>query len=118
MIIQDSKGRTVPFFIDWFTYESIATADYSPTEDPSFDTQLNGVIEDRGFLVRPDADGLLYGITLYAFKANNDSVSGLVPEAYLGVDNQWIECRFVKVFATNDSSYGTIAENINVGFTL
>ena len=123
-VLIDSEGRNVPLFIDYFHYKSIATADYSPIEDPSFDSEELGLIEKKGFLVRPNADGNFYGITLHAFLGNLTAVTkvptltGLVPELYLGSQNQWIECRFVKVYASNNGTYATVATAINVGITI
>jgi hypothetical protein len=45
-------------------------------------------------------------------------IAALVPQAFLGVGSQWIECRLIKVFAANDATYATVATNINVGLLL
>jgi hypothetical protein len=117
-VLTDRAGRNVPIFVDYYEYHSIATEDYSPTEDPSLTAEEIGLIESVGFLVMPNADGALYGITLYDFKNNNDSVTGLVPEPFPGLASTWIECRFVKVFATDDATYKSIATAITVGITV
>lgn len=118
MNLTDREGRTIPFFVDYFTYEDIRTADYSPTEDPSTDTNFLGVIESKGFLVRPDTDGALYGITLYDYINNGNSVTGLIPEKFLGLASTWIECRFVKIYAKNDALYASASDYINIGVTI
>jgi len=124
MALLDSQGRNIPFFVDYFMYEHIATADFSPLEDPSYpDTALSHFVE-KGFLVRPDTDGLFYGITLYDYLRNINkttqlpTLTGLVPQAFLGVANTWIECRFVKVYAHNNGTYATTSSYINVGITI
>lgn len=113
----DGQGRNIPFFIDFFELKSILINDFSPIEDPSLSDSEIGVYVDKGFLVRPNADGALYGITLYAYENNSKSLTGLLPEKYLGVDNQWIECRFVKVYS-NNVDWVTVATEINVGITI
>jgi hypothetical protein len=114
----DREGRNQPLFIDYYEYHSIATEDFSPMEDPCLSDEELGLYKANGFLVRPNADGSLYGVSLYHYKANGDSLTGLIPQRYLGSENQWVECRFIKILATNDGSYGSIATAINVGVTI
>jgi hypothetical protein len=109
------EGFSIPFFLDYYEYKSIATANFSPIDDPSLTAAQIGAYTERGFLVRPNADGDVYGITWWAWHKNGDSLTGLTPQRYLGSQNQWIECRFVKIYAHNDSTYITTATGINVG---
>lgn len=118
MALTDSKGRNIPFFLDYYEYKSIATADFSPTEDPSLTESEIGAYTEKGFLVKPNADGALYCITLHAYEANDNTVDGLIPQQYLGKDGQWLECRVVKVFAANDATYASIATAVNIGITI
>jgi hypothetical protein len=112
--ITDNEGRNVEFFIDNFRYVSIATADFSPAEDPSpFSATDAANMLARGFFVMPHADGNFYGITWRDYHANKDSLTGVIPSLYKGLDATWIPVRFVKVFASNDSDYPTIATTIN-----
>lgn len=119
MAIIDKSGRQVPFFIEEFTYESIATANFDPitllkdATDASLNASQVGHWVNNGFLVRPNADGLLYGITWAQYRKNNKSLVGLTPQAFLGAANSWIECPYVKVYACNDATYKTIATYIN-----
>jgi hypothetical protein len=82
------------------------------------------MIEKNGFLVRPNADGDVYGIPLHDYRNNIDkttqlpTLTGLSPKRFLGSQNQWIECRFIKIYAHNDSHFVTTATAINVGFTI
>jgi hypothetical protein len=123
-VITDREARNVPFFIDYFHYASISTANYSPIDDPSFDQEELGTIEQKGFLVRPNADGDFYGITLYAYQRNLNAttkvptLTGLTPTRYLGSQNQWIECRFVKIYAHNDGVYASTCTAVNIGITI
>ena len=110
------------FFIDFYERHSIATEDFSPMEDPSlsegYTTEKVGLIEDKGFLVRPNADGNLYGITLYAYNRNSQSLTGLTPEPFDGIANQWIECRFIKVYSKVHATYPSVATAITIGVTI
>jgi hypothetical protein len=118
MIITDQEGRNTPFFIDDYEYYSIATVDFSPIEDPSLTESEIGKYVDKGFLVMPHADGTVYGITWRAYHNNGNDLTGLVPKIYKGKDAEWIPCRYVKVFASNDDNYKTIATTINVDIPL
>ena len=121
MTITGRNGREVPFFVDDYTYEDIRTADFDPitTEtDAKNPVAMNasrlGTYMSAGFLVRPDTDGVIYMITLDSYKKNRSSLVGLVPQAFLGAANQWIECPVVKVFAKDDDDYASLASYINV----
>jgi len=123
MTLTDNRGRQIPFFIQNFTYEDIRTADFDPIttlHDAKHvhPTELNisevGSYKKGGFLVRPDTDGALYGITLDSYLKNNSSLTGLTPQAFLGLASTWIECPFVKVYAKNDGTYASTSSYINV----
>lgn len=118
MALTDSQGRNIPFFLDYYRHFSIATADFSPLEDPSPVDIETGIFEEKGFIAKPNADGAFYAIQLFDYLANGKSLIGLVPQKFNGKDGQWIECRLVKVFASNDSTYATIATEINYGITI
>jgi hypothetical protein len=118
MAVTDGKGRNIPFFVDYYKRHSIATEDFSPSEDPSLEEHEIGRYMEKGFLVRPNADGDLYGITLHDYENNGKSLTGLVPEPFDGLANTWIECRFVKIFAHNDATYVTVATSLTVGVTI
>lgn len=117
-VLTDGQGRNVPLFLDYYRYFSIATADFSPLEDPSPADIETGIFEEKGFLARPNADGNFYAIQLKDYLDNGKSFTGLVPEPFLGKDGQWIECRLIKVFASNDAQYGSTATAINYGITI
>jgi hypothetical protein len=123
MALIDNRGRQIPFFVGTFTYESIATANFDPITTLHdalhvHPTTLNdselGKYTLGGFLVRPNADGLFYGITWEAYIRNKKSLTGLTPQAFLGLASSWIEVPFIKVYASNDATYKTIATYINV----
>jgi hypothetical protein len=117
-VLIDSGGRNVPLFIDFYERYSIVNEDFSPLEDASLTDSEIGVYIDKGFLVRPSADGDLYGITLYAYQKNDKSLTGLIPQPFDGIANQWIECRFVKVYRGNVGTYRSVAPTITIGVTL
>lgn len=118
MALLDGHGRNIPFFFDYYEKYTISTEDFSPSADPSLTASQIGTYMDKGFLVRPNADGDLYGITLYAYERNNKSLVGLIPEPFDGLANTWIECKYVKVYASNAAPYGTTATAITVGITI
>lgn len=108
-------GTAVPFLVDDIEYHAIATEDFSPSEDASLTASEIGKYMDKGFLVWPHADGNLYGITWRQYIANNESVTGLIPQLITVSANGWVECRFVKVLAANDGSYPSTCGPITVG---
>lgn len=108
MILTDSQGRNLPLFIEDYERVSIASEDFSPSEDPSLTASQVGVYCDKGFLVRPHTDGDFYGITWYRYHNNKDSVDGLSALPYDGIANQWIECRFVKVTTASTATSITV----------
>ena len=130
--VRDGLNRNVAFFIHDYGYVDISTADFDPitTETDwrgALDISQVGSYRTNGFLARPDADGLFYAITWAQYEQAMKNPHGLteaqviatlVPQAFSGVANQWIECLLVKVFATDDATYGTIAEAVNIGLIL
>lgn len=128
----DGLNRNTPFFIQSYGYVSIAAADFDPITD---ETDWRGALNDsqvgsyrkNGFLARPDADGAFYAVTWDQYYTAMRHPAGLteaqviaaiVPQRFEGADNQWIECLLVKVFASNDGDYATVATSINVGLIL
>ena len=115
-------GVNLNIIPDDILYFNLATADFSPSEDPSPSEypEDGGVdhIMDKGFYVRPQAAGNLYGVTLRQYQKNGKSLSGIKPALITCAANAWIECRFVKIFATNDALYPTTASPINIGVIL
>jgi hypothetical protein len=128
----DGLNRNTPFFIQSYGYVDISAADFDPITD---ETDWRGALNDsqvgsyrkNGFLARPDADGAFYAITWDQYHTAMAHPAGLteaqviaaiVPQRFEGADNQWIECLLVKVFASNDGDYATVATSINVGLIL
>ena len=116
----DNRGRQIPFFVNSFTYEHIATANFDPitAATDTYGNALNasqiGSYSRNGFLVRPDTDGAFYGITYDQYVRNHKSLSGLIPQKFLGLANTWIECPFIKIYAANDGTYPSVAAYCNV----
>jgi hypothetical protein len=117
------RGFQIPFFIESFTLESIATANFDPITSLHdakhvHPTELNasevGMYSKGGFLVRPDTDGALYGITWRQYIDNNKSLTGLIPQKFLGLASTWIECPFVKIYNKADGTYPSTSSEINV----
>ena len=126
MALIDNRGRQLPFFINVFTYEDIRTANFDPItlkrDAKHGSTDLNdsqiGVYSRGGFLVRPDTDGAFYGIAFDDYKNNiingSPSLTGLLPQEFLGLASTWIECPMIKVYAKNNGTYPNTASYINV----
>ena len=123
MNITDNRGRQTPFFIESFSYEHIATADFDPItnlpttlagQTAAKIADAIGIYTQKGFLVRPNTTGLLYGITWRQWIDNKKSLTGLIPQAFLGLANTWIECPYVKVYAANNGTYPTASSYCNV----
>jgi hypothetical protein len=114
MTLNNRRGREVPLFVDDFTYEDIRTAAFDPittlhdaknVHPAEMNDSRLGTYKTGGFLVRPDTDGKVYMITLDSYLKNKSSLTGLVPQAFLGSANSWIECPVVKVFSLDDATY-------------
>lgn len=125
MIITDQEGRSTPNFIDNFEYYSIATTDFSPFENPSLSASEIGGYIDKGFLVMPHADGTIYGITWRDFVANGKKltiatggIANLTPKIYKGSDGQWIPTRWIKIYASNDGTFPSVATTVNIDIPL
>ena len=118
MALTDGQGRNLPIFVDYHEYKTVTTEDFDPSNDPSLTANQIGRYVDKGFLCRPDADGAFYGITLHAYEANGKSTVGLIPERFNGLADTWIECRYVKIFASNDANYATVANHVTIGITI
>lgn len=128
----DGLNRNTPFFIETYGYVDISTTDFDPiTTETDWRGALNdsqvGSYRKNGFLARPNADGAFYAVTWDQYYTAMRHPAGLteaqviaaiVPQRFEGVDNQWIECLLVKVFAADDQTYTTIATAINVGLIL
>ena len=132
--VRDGLNRNLPFFVFDYGYENIAAADFDPitteidwTSTPAqFDDSRLDYYRANGFLARPNADGDFYAITWAQYEraiANPHGLTDvqilatLVPQLYNGVQNQWIECLLVKVFA-HTAQYATTCTDINVGIIL
>jgi hypothetical protein len=110
MALIDNRGRQIPFFVNSFSYEHIAAADFDPITNAT-DTYGNamnaskvGTYSKGGFLVRPDTDGLFYGIQFDQYLRNHKSLVGLTAVPFLGLANTWIECPMIKVLSAGSAS--------------
>ncbi len=111
-----ATGGNIPEIVDDMGYVNVATADYSPIEDPSPSVPVS-LDAYKGFLVRPQVDGDFYGITYrqWAKAGKPASLTGLIPVKVTLSANQFLECVYVKIFATNDATYKTTASPLNLG---
>jgi hypothetical protein len=123
MVILDNRGRSVPFFVNDFTYEDIRTTDFDPITtlhdaDNVHPTEMNdstkGKYSRNGFLIRPDTDGAIWVITHEQYVRNHKSFTGLVPRKFLGLANTWIECPVVRVHCKAVGTYAAASDYINV----
>jgi len=126
-VLLDQEGRTLQLFVDNYRYYNISVYDFSPTEDPSPDLTAEqiGAYVDKGFLVMPHSDGIIYCITWRDWVANGKKltiaaggIANLTPHPYKGKDSVWIPCRVVKVYASNDGTYASIPTTINIDLPL
>src|SRR5512133_1827594 len=109
------NGSDYPAFVDDILYVNVATADFSPIEDPS--PSIPSLDAYKGFLVRPQADGNFYGITYtqWVRAGRPVALTALVPVLITVSANQWLECPMVKIFAANDATYPCTANPLNIG---
>lgn len=128
--ITNGYNVSSPLFVDDYGYVDISTDDFDPITTltdwaypvGSMHISRRGMYMQKGFLARPNADGLVYAITYRQWKEVGGSFqdrSGvdLVPQPFLGAANQWIECPLVKVFA-QDVASGTECDALNIGLIL
>jgi hypothetical protein len=122
MAIIDNRGRNVPFFVENFTLENITNDDFDPITTLTDSAHAPGTLTasqvgqytQGGFLVRPNADGYVYGITWRQWIDNGKSLTGLAPQGFLGLASTWVEVPYVKIYAADDGAYPTDATSINV----
>ena len=129
---QDGLGRNIPFFVDRYGYVSVVAAGFDPlTTETDWRGALNdsqvGSYRKNGFLARPNADGNFYAIQWEEYNeamknphglTEAQVIAALVPQLFNGVENQWIECLLIKIFAHTDQKYSTIATDCNIGLLL
>lgn len=110
-----SDGTKQASYVNDIEYVDVSTEDFSPSEDASLSVEDYGKYLLTGFLVRPQADGNIYGITKQQYDDNDKSVTGLTPQLVTGAANNWVEVRFVKIYAGDDSTYPTTCTDLNIG---
>jgi hypothetical protein len=128
--VTNGYNVNIPILVDDYGYVDISTADFDPITTlhdwkyPVAEMNISRRDQYRrnGFLARPNADGLFYAITYRQYHEVGESFQNrrgvdLVPQPFLGVANEWIECPLVKVFAQDEAS-GTECDAINVGLIL
>jgi len=131
--VRDGLNRNTPFFVFDYGYVDLSAADFDPL---TTETDWRGALNDsqlgsyrmNGFLARPNADGLFYAITWAQYEQAMKNphgltevqvIAALIPQAYLGVANQWIECPLIKIFyPDDDQEYKTVATAANIGLIL
>jgi len=129
--ITNGYNVNIPILVDDYGYVDISVNDFDPITTlhdwkyPVDDMHISrlGMYQRKGFLARPNTDGLFYAITFRQYKEVGGSLqdragNDLVPQAFLGVANQWVECPLVKVFSTDEVSFGSTCDAINVGLIL
>ena len=141
MAINQTQGAAVPFIVDDYNLESIDGAAFDPIvtlhdadnvhPTEMSDERASAKYAKNGFLVRPDADGKLWCVTLRQLlnavgrKATLAQIQAAIPllepKPFLAAQNQWIECPVVKVFGGDGDGAGhyvATATEINVGIIL
>jgi len=96
----DGDTYEVPFILNDIENQDISAAAYAPTGDKYL---------KKGFFVKGDTSGTLKVITLYQYKENENSTSGLSYRDIYVQAGQWELTPVVAVNTGSDSS------NINVG---
>jgi hypothetical protein len=127
--VTNGYNVNIPILVDDYGYVDISTADFDPITTlhdwkypvAEMNISRQGQYIRNGFLARPNATGLFYAITYRQYHEVGGSFQDrgvdLVPQPFLGVANEWIECPLVKVFAQDEAS-GTECDAINVGLIL
>lgn len=142
MQIHQTSGSAVPFFVDDFFLEDITTDAFDPITtlhdsehvSPTEMTvqHAEGLYAKNGFLVRPNADGALYVITLRqlwnALSSKEQTIAQkaavlatLEPKKFNGLAGVWVECPVIKVMGGDgDGSghYESVPTEIEVGIIL
>jgi hypothetical protein len=111
-----------PTFPLWFDDEqdvSIATANFDPMlTEAAHDV---GKFSHNGYGIKncTETAGLVRVITVFQYRANRNSVTGIVPRTVRLNGGDWCLTPVVKVFATNDANYPSIGMTyITVGIIL
>jgi hypothetical protein len=128
--ITNGYNVNTPLLVDDYGYVDITTDDFDPITTltdwkyplGTMHISRRGMYIRKGFLARPNADGFVYAITYRQYHEVGGSFQDrqgvdLVPQPFLGVANQWIECPLVKVFA-QDTASGTECDALNIGLIL
>lgn len=116
MVVTDNEGRRIAFEIADVEIQSIDGVDFSPIEDASLSPQEIGRYTEGGFLVAPNEDDILYGITWFQYHKNGDSLTNLTPVKLYTNQKDFFPCRVVKIYADDTSGKTTTATEIQVGF--
>ena len=94
-VTHGNRGYAVPFILRDILSQSIAAANFDPTEDtPKLDKYCK-----HGFFVMPAEDLTLEVTSWDAYHNNEDSVVGLTPVSVFCSAGQWLACPIVYIGA-------------------
>lgn len=111
MQITDANSQEVPFLLSDVDIVSLASVDFDPYNSGSPTDSNQARYLNKGFLVRPNANGNIKMVTWRDYKENNDVVVDANAITLPGcVTFKWEEVRVVKVFKT-----GTTATAVAIG---
>lgn len=121
MVVFDS-GK-FPLWFDDIEAASIAAADFDPIttlDVPATEHEI-GRYSRNGFGVKNGTEtaAFIRAVTLAQYRANHNSLTGVVPRTIYLNGGDWCLTPVVKVFAANDATYpSTGMTNINVGWII
>ena len=111
------NGAQMPLYFEDIDYVSVATANYSPSENESLSAADKAKYMQSGFIIMNCTDSLTYAyaITWEQYRANNKSLTDLVPKQLYAASADVIYTPVVKVYAGNDATYPSTMVTLNIG---
>lgn len=107
-----------PLWLDHILSTSIATADFDPVVQLVGNKLLGNYIHN-GFALKnaAAAAGFIRAITLFQYRQNHDSLTGLVPTTINLAAAEWCMTPLMKVFAANHALYPSVGmTTIDIGW--
>jgi len=111
------NGAQMPLYFEDIDYVSVATANYSPSENESLSAALKAKYMQSGFIVMNCTSDLayVYAITWEQYRANKNSLTGLEPKQLYAASGDVVYTPLVKVYAGNDATYPSTMTMLNIG---
>ena len=111
------NGAQMPLWFEDIEYVSVATANYSPSEDESLSEANVAKYVQSGFVVMNCGDdaGYVEAITWEQYRANSLSLTGLTPRKLYAASMDVVYTPIVKVYAADDVTYPSSISTLNIG---